>query len=333
VAYFSQQGAAIAEGVGAYFDQAPPVAMAYKDGVFGRRLRDQDAKLMAYRDGALGGPLYLNGQLLSEPVTITHAGGGEGSDGGVLGPGAAEGSGAEGAESSPGLLTAYREGILGSPPYIQAMPGRRRAYREGIIGAPAYDEMATLELPVAGLGAAANGTTLNLKAADVVRQVKEALALSWGEPMTEVGQQTWDRAFYDSPIWGAKSTELARGWAEYIVAHPNTEPGVTTGLLLVETPKGAYPTPIGVNAMIMTGIAVLEGVDMNARYPDLAAWMAAGMGGAAPDSFEVIAPNFSEAERIAAETGGVKMSTVALVGLGAVGLIGAVVVLKGRRKK
>jgi hypothetical protein len=333
MSYFSPQGAPIAEAVGEYFGR-PPVAMAFKDGVFGRQLDENTpGPLTAHRDGSLGGPLYINGELVPQPVIIRHSGGGEELEGGgILGAGAEPTSEPYGPELAPGPIDAYRDGILGAPPYAVPMPGATRAYREGIIGAPPYHEPAAFSLPVSGLGATA-ATVLDLTDPAVVKELKLAIAWSWGEPLSEVGQQTWDAAFYDDPIWGAKATQLLNGWVDFILAHPNTAAGTTRQLLVLDTAKGAYPSPVGINAIILTGVGAPVAVNVNFErdFPHLFAWRTALLGGAAASDFELLPPYFSEAERLAGASG-VSMSTVALVGLGAVGLIGAAVVF-GRRRK
>lgn len=120
-AYFSSSGAPIrqgAAGIGSFFsgevppvhafregslgeyfggdnaaEAAPPV-FAFQDGVLGGPRGSSDGPLRAYKDGSLGLPLYIDGRLVTQPVTIHH-----GPMSGAL---------------PQGPLRAWRNGVLGA---------------------------------------------------------------------------------------------------------------------------------------------------------------------------------------------------------------------------
>lgn len=126
-AYFSSSGAPIrqgAAGIGSFFsgevppvhafregslgeyfggdnaaEAAPPV-FAFQGGVLGGPRGSSDGPLRAYKDGSLGGlgmPLYIDGRLVTQPVTIHH-----GPMSGAL---------------PQGPLRAWRNGVLGEAAY------------------------------------------------------------------------------------------------------------------------------------------------------------------------------------------------------------------------
>jgi hypothetical protein len=335
-------------------ENTPGPLMAHKDGSLGlgeyfEGQAGQGGAARAYKDGslgALGSPLYVNGDRVDAPMTITHgntlgpAGGNGGEDvvdGGTLGAGAGQAPGASGFQEDPGVLNAWQDGVLGNPPYVESMPGPLRAQNQGIIGDPSYEHAPGYvwpTVPVSGFGAVgANGPgVLNLKDPATVREVKAALAYAWPESMTEDNQRIWDAAFRESPIWGTKASDLTDRWVNQTLALPGTPPDMTRAALVVDTPQGTYLTARGVGAMLALGVgAPMVGLDLAGDLPILYAWreVAAATEGA---GVSVVPPYFTESQRASAN-GGISMSTVALVGLGAVGLIGAAIVLGGRKRR
>jgi hypothetical protein len=396
-AYFSDQGTPIQQGVGDYFERKPPVATAFKSGVFGRQLpgdypgklmsfrdgslgeyfgnrppvatafksgvfgrqldENQPGPLMAFRDGSLGSlglPLFIDGQLMEDPVAITHGqppgsggvlgpgagpGGGAVSDGGTLGPGAGEG-GAVGPEVQPGPLTAYQSGILGEPPYPELMPGPLTAYREGVLGRPAYARAPGFAWPTAGLGVVADPKTIDLRDAATVAQVKQAIAMAVpGVALTQEGSTYYDELFYESPLWGAKASELFAAWLDMFAEldQPAGQPEIPRAELAVDVPGGIYPTARGLVTLVMMGVGS-PGMPGNpewfaTNFPKLKMFVEAAIAvGMDMTQLSVVPPFFSEGERVR-EAKGIKMSTVALVGLGVVGVLGAAVVIGTRRKR
>jgi hypothetical protein len=318
-------------GVGEYFPGAgAPVAQAYKDGSLGSL-----------------GDMYVNGQRVDSPITITESnslgpggqnGGADVTDGGTLGPGASQLPGASGFEEDPGLLNAWQDGVLGNPPYSESMPGPLRAQNQGIVGDPPYDHAPGYvwpTVPVSGLGVV-GGTSpaqLDLKDPATVREVKMTLAYLWGEALSQDNQRIWDQEFYESAIWGPKASDLTDRWAQMVLSHPDTGPEATRGTLVVETPRGTYPTLGGMMwcALMLEAASQMDNpLDFQGGFPILYAWLQTIKGD--PEAATLVPPYFSESDRVAAANG-IKMSTVALVGLGAVGLIGAAIVLGGRKKK
>lgn len=181
---------------------------------------------------------------------------------------------------------------------------------------------------MSGLGAASAGV-LDMTDAATVRELKTALAYGWGESLTQENQRIWDAAFFESPIWGPKASDLTDRWAAQTLALPDTG-DLTRAALVVDTPRGSYLTAQGVGTLIALGVgAPMVGLNFAGDFPILSAWMAATQQD--PASASVTPPYFSESDRTGGGLG-INMSTVALVGLGAVGLIGAVIVLGGRRK-
>jgi hypothetical protein len=386
MAYYSDQGARIAQSVGEFFPgKAPPVAMAFKDGVFGQQLDENTpGPLMAHGDGSLGrlrsrrtrggvrgigeyfpgpsgppvakafedgslgslgAPLYVNGEVVDSPITISHGntlgpGGANGAadvtDGGTLGAGASQSPGASGFAEDPGLLTSWQDGILGNPPYAETMPGPLRAQNQGIIGDPPYEHAPGYvwpTVPVSGLGAVSGGPgVLDLKDPATVRELKTALMFAWPESLTQDNQRIWDAAFSESAIWGPKASDLLDRWVEQFLLLPDVPAEVTRSSLVVDTPRGSYPTATGVGAIVTTGVgAPVVGFDFAGDFPILHAWMQVGQQ-TLGQGVSVVAPYFTESERVAGG-GGLSMSTIALIGLGAVGVIGAVVVLGGRKRR
>jgi hypothetical protein len=332
--------------LGAYFEGSPPAAAAFREGSLGRQLDENyPGPLMAHQDGSLGSlglPLFVDGRLVEEPITITHgqpsqpgATIGPGDDGGVLGPGAAEG-GAMYPEVQPGPLTAFRSGILGAPEYIEQMPGNLTAYREGVVGNPIYDRPAG----VGAFGAVGTAGTIDLSNPAVVKEVKMAMAMGVpGVALSDEGSAYYNELFYADPLWGPKATELFAAWLDMFagLTLPADTPAVPRSELAVEVVGGMYPTARGLLTIIGMGVGS-PGQPGNpawfeANFPNLKAFMDAALQVEMDTSaLKVLPPFFSEGERVRAEEG-IKMSTVALVGLGVVGVLGAAIVLGTRRKK
>ena len=356
-AYFSDQGTPIQQGAGSYFDRRPPVAEAFKSGVFGRGLDENyPGPLRSHQDGSLGSlglPLFVNGNEIIEPVSIAHGarpatdggtlgtGGGQSSvvsDGGTLGAGASQ-NGAAMPEQMPGSLIAYREGILGQPQYSRDMPGPLQAMYGGTVGAPPYAEAPRFTWPTAGLGAAPDPQVLDLSAPAVVKEMKAALAIATpAVAMTEEGLNYFTEDFYQSPYWGPKASELFAAWLDqFEETAAAAQQAASRSGLSVDVPGGLYPTPQGAITVAMMGVGS-PGTPGNPEYfrsnfPALSAFVLAGVATEMDLSdFVVVPPFFSESERLR-ETKGVKMSTIALVGLGVVGALGAAVVIGTRRRK
>lgn len=105
MAYYSQQGATIMQGVGSFFEGKPPVAMAFKDGSFGAPMMPGPGALRSYQDGSLG-------EYFDTPAQIARP---ERYD-------------------LDGSLMSFRDGSLGAR-MPGDMPGADQAYEGGILHA------------------------------------------------------------------------------------------------------------------------------------------------------------------------------------------------------
>lgn len=342
-------------GVGEFFD-VPPVAMAFKDGVFGYRSQLDESypgPLVAHADGSLGAfglPLFIDGTEVDQPVTIVH-GGRPTADGGVLGTGARDAGvsdggtlGAGGAEvpGSPELqpepLISYRDGILGHPDFIEQMPGRLQAYGDGVVGNPRYERPAWNWGALSGLGSVGDPHVLDLRDAATVREVKYALGFAMADvTLSQEGQAVYTPQFFDEPVWSILAAELFTQWVARYTSQVGA--GVTPQMLAVNGTGGMYPTPMAVQTMVAMGVGSPgqpgNPVWFQTNFPVLAQFSQAVVAaGSDLSQFTVVGPYFSQHERREGESG-TKFSTLALVGLGAIGAIGAALVVTTvlKRKK
>ena len=319
---------------------------------------------MAYRDGALGA-LDANGAPADVAVALPSsgqspgdggslgpgaAGNGARTNGGTLGPGGAEngantnggtlGAGAaEGTgpapESQGGPLMAYREGILGHPDCLPPPPGPLTAQYDGILGRPPYN----YNWPVAGLGQTAGPANIvNLKNAQMLKEIKTAMSMATANvALTMEGMAYWDEWYYQEEFWSPKASELLLDWLD-VYAELAGAQAVPAEQLAVASDKGTYPTPIAIGTMVAMGVGS-PGMPGNPDYfrtnfPSLAAFMDAVIAsGSNYGQFATNPPYFSPTELARGEEGGLQMSTVALMGLGLVGIGGIALVLMTSRKK
>lgn len=384
MAYYSDQGTTIMQGVGAYFDGAlAPRPMAFKDGSFGRQVDNppgalmtfQDGslgsyfdatepapvarperyaltgKLMAYQDGsfgrhlpdfeppgpedsfeggifhALGLPLFINGEEVTEPVTIHHGA-----------PAAAEAM----EMRVPGTVGNGNagEGLYSATAHLGFPEGEPRAYHDGSlgpesgflpIGLPSGPLMARDEgilgrghVPLQGLGKSwfgSNGAdqfTIDLTDAQWVKELKTALVVA----LTNLGitepLNTIDEDWYLSPYWNGKATGMTRDWASTYQEKVN--PAASTGLLMLDSGKFAYPTVTGIVAMVAQGVGITAEFTP-ANYPKLYAFMQeqTNLGDGGLDRFVIVPPFASEADKIR-KSGVLSTSNLTLLVLGGVGI-------------
>lgn len=336
-----------ASGFGDYFE-APPWAGAYQDGSFGYgspETASYPGPLQAHRDGALGalaGALFINGQELTGNTTITHTG--DSAGGGILGPGGEASSVTDGGSLGPGAsegkrmrdVVAYRDGILGNPWPQESFPGPSAAYSDGVVGSPLWESGPDLDMPISGLGAASAANTLDLRDPAVVKELKAALAFAIMDvALAEGGRMVRDELYYQDPNWTAEATEHATEWAARYLAAQSLGPDQESAVL-IRTAGGAYPNVKGVVGITAMGVGSPQGDPgyYATNFPRLKAFTdALNASSFAFDQFAVAEPFYSATQRSQGGSPGVRMSTVAMIGLGVVGMIGAAVVYSTLRKK
>lgn len=328
--------------LGSYFDgmARPPrpegyalqgKLMAYQDGTFGRHVPDSEGpgKEQAFEGGifhALGLPLFIDGNKHDGPLTIQHGTPSEGDtvtlslpeyyalkDGG----GPAVATPTEHLGFPEGSPRSYMDGSLGpeSGFIAEGLPsGPLMAFDEGVLGRG--------HIPMSGLGFwdKSSGDTFVIDMTDKqwVKELKAALVMS----LTSLGitepLNTLDEDWYVSPFWNGKATGMTREWAGMFQEKIN--PAASTGLLIRDTGKLAYPTVTGIVQLVSTGVGV--SADFNATsFPKLYAFMQevakAGEGGL--DRFVIVPPFASEGDKI--RKGGImSVTNVSLMVMGGVGL-------------
>jgi hypothetical protein len=129
MAYYSDQGATIMQGVGSYFDGAiAPRPSAFKDGSFGRQVDVPPGALMAFRDGSMGA--FFDADDAATPRSFQ-----DGSLGSYFD--AAEAAPIARPERYPlrGKLRAYQDGMFGRHLPDAEMPGPEESFEGGIFHA------------------------------------------------------------------------------------------------------------------------------------------------------------------------------------------------------
>lgn len=291
--------------------------------------------------GALGMPLWLNGQEVTGRAVLVHGDSPGGADGGVIGAGTDGGALGPGAASAliedPGkAVTPWGDGVLGVPSTSIDAAAPLQSSGDGSIGTPAGESSPTF----LSVGAVMdNRYRLDLTNPATVKEVKTALAFAFPPALTD---PALDQAFYADDLWDARATKLTADWVKFFVQ--NWGGGRDSTLLeaqLVATESGGrYPTPMGIASALSVGVG-LPSQDrpiewFNTNFPILSAFQREipAVGGDY-SKFVVVRPYFNAAERASGGTsgGGMKMSTVALIGLAGVGAIGAALVIGHSRKK
>lgn len=253
MSYYSNVGATIRQAVGGFVHASRlPVAMAYKD-------------------GSLGGPMYLNGRLVQRPVTIRHAPNGVG--------------------SMPGVQ-AYREGVLGNPAYPVPRPGARQAYRDGILGNPASWG------GLSGLGALP--ATINYANEALSMEVKRVLggstillgAITEGSVdnpgMTDGDYQTpgWSPAMSKAAVAFSKAVGLLQFAPEKMQTIQENNPALYDLIMQVDDIEKLVARDSNATRLSPLGLAVAwhsnmaSPAEMAAAYPAVAATLGESGGGA-----------------------------------------------------
>jgi hypothetical protein len=293
--------------------------------------------LTAYADGVVGGS--VQNPEMPGPLTSYHDGSLGAADGmlsafadGVVG-------GAPPEFQMPGKLAAYHDGSLGW--YDQAAHGLGQdendtsAWNNGVLG-PHQDDMTAVgplqSYHDGSLGAYATAMgadpapTLDLGDAHTMQELKTAMALTApGQTATPDAQKVYTPDWYTNGIWDPQATLL---W-EYIVS---AIPAFKGKSVSIDIGAQSYPNAVGIGFLVAALSAPQSGTYgpdyMKANLPILYSWFTAGGG-------NVLPPFLSLADKTTgtrSDSTSIKMSTIAMYGLGAVAALGLVLVLRKKRK-
>lgn len=320
------------ESMGAYFGSTKIVQgaaglgqdgplMAHTDGVFGGRspsdpsmpgpltsyhdgsLGDSEGQLLAYADGTVGGAppeFQMPGQLHSY-----HDGSLGWYDQGAQGIGASD-------EMDP--TSVWHDGVLGNRGSGMPGFGPLQSYHDGSLGAYAR-----------AIGAAAENV-LDLGDPNVMKEMKSALAFMAPEQtLTPDGQKTFTPDWYTNGIWDPASSQI---W-QYIVSKTPAFSGKDVSLTVGTQ---TYPNATGIGFVVGALAAPQSGTYgpeyVKKNLPALYAWFSAGGG-------TVLPPYLSLGDKTKGVRGApseVKMSTVAMYGLGAVALFGVALAFMKKKR-
>lgn len=272
--------------------------------------QDQGA-LMSYRDGSLG---------QDQGALMSYRDGSLGQDQGAL---MSYRDGSLGQDQ--GALMSYRDGSLGQD------QGALMAFRDGTLGGPLFIDGRRIDTPVnishtpvkqsvsgcrscGGLGQ--TGAVLNMKDPEVVRQVKGLMALIAGPTVND----SFPPEMFESGIWGKKSTDYAGAW---IVAVGSAIP-FDPNKMFTTHEQGMYPTATGIVAMMQMAseAGVLSEEEAQKTVPDIVQFISETQGD--PTKGTVEPPRRTE---------GMKPTTMALIGVGAVAAVGGMWMMGRRRRR
>lgn len=317
-------------GIGEFFDAgvgaAAPWAGAFQDGIFGGGDEGVDsAELHAYKDGSLG----------QFEQASADGGAGHAFRDGVLGQfeQAAAGIGFEQASAGLGLPLYVDGQEVDTPMTIYHGPnGLGQTMRPSLRIHQGIDRPWVTRGVLRGIGAAAEGT-LDLTDPATVREVKTAL--SFANPditLTPEGQAVYTESWYASPIWDKVTSELMASFLAKATSEPSTYKETD---LATTTDKGSYPTAAGIITMLAVGVGSPGYGDdptyFAKNFPILSTFsQKVAEAGGDTAKFDVKAPYFTESEKVKGK-GGLNVSTMALIGLGAVAALGAYMIFKKRK--
>lgn len=305
----------IVQGAGGLGDD---YLQAYADGVVGGREPNPEmpGPLTSYHDGSLG--------------RMSHQYGG--GDSGELAAWADGVVGGNAPDAVPGELFAYHDGSLGGEASPATIGDDISSYHDGVLGdrknfvVPGFGPLqsfhdGSLGAYAAAIGAAAENV-LDLGDANVLKELKVAMSLIAPEQtLTMDGQKVYTPDWYTNGIWDPQASLL---W-QYIVSKTSAFKGKTVS---VDLGAQTYPNATGIGFMVAALAAPQSGTYgpdyVKKNLPALYAWFTAGGG-------TVLAPYLSLTDKTKGARGApsseMKMSTVALYGLGAVALFGVALVL------
>jgi hypothetical protein len=285
----------------------PGELQAYQDGMFGRYMpgSSESGAEEAFEGGifhALGLPLFIDGKQVDGPLSITHGN-------------PAESVAPVSENAGPGLHSSTSE--LGIP------EGNARSFNDGILG-PMYADVETGGLVAydQGVLGAVDVFVIDMKDPQWVKELKAALVMSLAgmgivEPINVLSDE-----FYASPYWDGRSSGMVRDWAETYQSKINQQ--ASKGLLMLDNGNVAVPTVTGIGAIIQTGVGIQPATFTPANFPKLYAFQqeVVKIGSAGTlDSFRLILPYASEAEKIRQAGGIMNMSNLSLWLLGGVGAV------------
>jgi hypothetical protein len=251
---------------------------------------------------------------------------------------------------SEGQLLAFADGVVGGAPPVYQMPGELAAFHDGSLGQTEDDPISVWHDGVLGnrssgmpgfgpsaayqdgslgayaraIGAAAENL-LDLGDANVMKELKTALAFMAPEmTLTPDGQKIFTSDWYTNGIWDPASSQL---W-QYIVSKTPAFSGKDVSQAI---DSQTYPNGAGIGFVVGALAAPQSGTYgpdyVKKNMPALYAWFTAGGG-------TVLAPFLSLTDKtqgVRGTSSAVKMSTVAMYGLGAVALFGLALVFMKKR--
>ena len=316
-AYFGT--ARIVQGAGGL--GAEDFLMAYADGSVGGKEQNPEmpGPLTAYHDGSLG--------------RISHQYGG--GDSGELQAWADGVVGGNPPDSVPGELFAYHDGSLGESAGRGIGQDEASAWHDGVLGSRSLYNMpgfgplqsfhdGSLGAYARAIGAAAENV-LDLGDANVLKELKVAMSfIAPEQTLTMDGQKVYSADWYTNGIWDPQASLL---W-QYIVSKTSAFQGKTVS---VDMGAQSYPNATGIGFMVAALAAPQSGTYgpdyVKKTMPALYAWFSAGGG-------TVLPPYLSLTDKTKGVRGAagstMKMSTVAMAGLGAVALFGLAMIFRKR---
>lgn len=183
---------------------------------------------------------------------------------------------------------------------------------------------------MATVAAAAPVAVLDLKNPAAVIELKTAMAMAPYMLPLVFGQDAepdFDEGFFKDPIWGMKATKFGRLWIEQF---KKASPGIPNADAMLVSPH-LFPASVGaLMSLVSLGYRqpVANPIDFS-NFPILTAYFDAT--GGDPSKGSVVAPFFSVEE----QQGGVptvQASTIAMIGLGLVGIVALGLVFSGKKR-
>lgn len=350
MAYHSSSGQIIrqgAAGLGEFFDggpgSEPPPVHAFKEGILGSSgdswvasMGDEPGPLMAYKEGVLGQymqaaagveqaaaglgyPLFIDGMPVEGPVTISHRPNGAGSY--------------FSGEARP--VHAFREGVLGE--YFSGTSSKAplMAYRDGSLGADGNGVLSEKSLE----------GVVDLQDPRVIKEFKGMMALlrpdltqvQTADETTGMGTGYFNEAFYASPLWTQKASQLWQAVVDGMLSGGVVENADAEMFLKDSSVNGQarlWPTGLGAGtaiAMLIGGPGGGQPAYVQNNFPNLYAAFQYGVehGG---DKITVTEPFFTEDEVVKGK--GMTFAGISVAYLvGGAALLGGLVYLVKKKKR
>jgi len=315
----------ITQGAGGLGDDAP--LMAYADGVVGGNAPESSpGELFAYKDGSLG--LGQDGPLQSYADGVV---GGSSENPDMPGPLFAYHDGSLGAGSDDDdaatPISVWHDGVLGNRQSGMDTFGPLQSYHDGSLG-EYFSGVGALprhhRRGMRGFGDT-SPVTLDLGDQMALQEVKSMMALLAPEQtLTADGQKVYTPDWYTSGIWDPQASLL---W-QYIVSKSASLSGKDVS---VTSGAQTFPNGTGVGFMIGTIAApstTTYGPDYAKKsFPIVTSWYAAGGG-------PVLAPYLSLTDKTKQQRATASLlglSTMAWYGVGAAALLGVALMMRRKR--